>query len=232
MHLPKNDFSTTPLQFTLLITFIDFPVFTAYFLMLTIIILDQILLLNLSRRRARRENAPDSETPLLSVSSTTSLISFNLIPSGHSSYFIALAGFLSLCAPLLSLFEIYDLPWAIGRMLGWFGLFLIVLGYLFRVYSINDKWSTRTVVVENGLVVIGNGPYRYIRHPGYTGQIIAWIGFALSSGDLSVIIIILSMTLLAYWHRIRVEEETMVEKFGDEYREYQRSTKKLIPFIY
>ncbi|CAG8584040.1 12303_t:CDS:2 [Ambispora leptoticha] len=241
MNLSKDDpqktiYSTfiTPLQFTLLITFIDFPIFTAYFLLLTGIILDQILLrVNLCSRRRRRGNVVDSETPLLSPpSSTTSLLSFNLTTNGYSTHFITLAGFLALLAPLLGLLEIYELPWDIGRMLGWSGVFLIIFGYSFRMYSLRDKWSTRTVVVADGLMVIGTGPYRYIRHPAYTGQIIAWLGFALSSGNLLVIFTIMSMICLAYWNQIRVEEEIMVEKFGDEYREYQRSTKKLIPFIY
>ncbi|CAG8515534.1 8179_t:CDS:2 [Ambispora leptoticha] len=240
MYLSKDDSQKTiyntiitpPIHFIILITIIDFPLVPAYFLLLTGIILDQILLrLNYDSRRRQRGNVVDSETPLLSPPLTTSLFSFNLTTNGYSAHVIALAGFMALFAPLLSLLGVCDLPWDIGRMLGWSGLFLIILGYSFRMYSLRGERSTRTVVMADSLVAIGNGPYRYIRHPAYTGQIIAWLGFALSSGNLLVIVTILCMIFAAYWNQIRVEEEMMIEKFGDKYAEYQRSTKKLIPFI-
>jgi protein-S-isoprenylcysteine O-methyltransferase Ste14 len=74
--------------------------------------------------------------------------------------------------------------------------------------------------------------YKFIRHPGYLGQLIIFIGISTSiSNWLSILVMLLPVTL-GYLHRIKVEERFMLEQLGEEYLNYQDRTKRLIPMIY
>jgi protein-S-isoprenylcysteine O-methyltransferase Ste14 len=80
--------------------------------------------------------------------------------------------------------------------------------------------------------LIDTGLYKYIRHPGYLGQLIIFFGIATSlSNWLSVLLMIIPV-LVGYINRIRVEEKFMVEQLGQNYIEYQNRTKKLIPNVF
>jgi protein-S-isoprenylcysteine O-methyltransferase Ste14 len=80
--------------------------------------------------------------------------------------------------------------------------------------------------------LIETGLYKYIRHPGYLGQLIIFLGIATSlSNWLSVLLMIIPV-LLGYINRINVEEKFMIEQMGQHYVDYQKRTKRLIPHIY
>jgi protein-S-isoprenylcysteine O-methyltransferase Ste14 len=114
------------------------------------------------------------------------------------------------------------------------GLFLIIGGTLFRVWSIRSlgKYFTAAVQTQENQKIITNGAYKLIRHPSYSGAYIAFIGSSvLLHANIGIIVSAIVM-LTAYWYRIKVEEETLVRKFGDEYGNYQKQTKKLLPFVY
>jgi protein-S-isoprenylcysteine O-methyltransferase Ste14 len=79
--------------------------------------------------------------------------------------------------------------------------------------------------------LITSGPYRFIRHPIYLGEILYFLSIPMIFGSLYgfVIMLVLIPMLL---RRISVEERVLVSKFGQEYVEYTLKTKKLIPYIY
>jgi protein-S-isoprenylcysteine O-methyltransferase Ste14 len=79
--------------------------------------------------------------------------------------------------------------------------------------------------------LIKDGVYRYIRHPISLAAIIYTTGIPLIFSSLYGFVIMLGIVPLILY-RLRIEEKMMLEKFGDEYREYMEKTKKLIPFIY
>jgi protein-S-isoprenylcysteine O-methyltransferase len=80
--------------------------------------------------------------------------------------------------------------------------------------------------------VIDSGPYRFVRHPSYTGALIAFVGFGLCLGNwLSLLLITLPISAAFLW-RIRVEERALLEALGDNYRAYMERTKRLLPFVY
>ena len=90
--------------------------------------------------------------------------------------------------------------------------------------------STRLRIVEEPKLVT-SGVYQYIRHPLYLGDICRNIGVPLFFNSLSgLILIILGNIFLLI--RIRIEEDLLIEEFGDEYIEYKKRTKKLIPYVY
>ena len=88
------------------------------------------------------------------------------------------------------------------------------------------------VVKAENHTLITNGIYKYIRHPGYLSDLLIFIGLALAMGNLIPIIIIPLTFAAAYTYRIRTEEKMLIEIFGSQYKEYQKSSKLLIPFIF
>jgi protein-S-isoprenylcysteine O-methyltransferase Ste14 len=127
----------------------------------------------------------------------------------------------------------------IGRIYHWNTLFflgciLVFIGLIIRVASILTlkKHFTYSVAKIENHELIETGLYKNIRHPGYLGQLIIFLGISTClSNWLSVLFMIIPV-LLGYLNRIRVEEKFMVEQMGQSYLAYQKRTKKLIPMIY
>jgi protein-S-isoprenylcysteine O-methyltransferase Ste14 len=79
--------------------------------------------------------------------------------------------------------------------------------------------------------LIRHGIYKYIRHPIYLGTLLAYFSIPLLFHSLyGFLIMILKIPLTIY--RIRIEEQALLEKFGDAYRDYMKTSKRLIPYIY
>jgi protein-S-isoprenylcysteine O-methyltransferase Ste14 len=80
--------------------------------------------------------------------------------------------------------------------------------------------------------LIDSGPYRFIRHPSYTGSLVAVLGFALSFANwASLLTIFVPSCAVTLW-RIHIEEEALIGALGEGYRGYMQRTKRLIPLIY
>lgn len=120
------------------------------------------------------------------------------------------------------------------RTLRFIGFFLFVFALAFRWYSIGylGKFFTVDVAIHSGHHVIETGPYRFIRHPSYTGALLAFLGLGLCIGNWCSLAIFIIPTTIAFLLRINVEEQALAEALGESYRSYQRRTKRLIPFIY
>jgi protein-S-isoprenylcysteine O-methyltransferase Ste14 len=127
----------------------------------------------------------------------------------------------------------------IGRIYHWnllftLGLFIIGIGLVIRVVSIwqlKQYFTYSVSKVENHLL-IDKGFYKFIRHPGYLGQLLIFTGIAISLSNWLAVMLMLLSTLVGYTNRIRVEEKFMIEQMGDIYSNYQKRTKKLIPKVY
>jgi protein-S-isoprenylcysteine O-methyltransferase Ste14 len=119
----------------------------------------------------------------------------------------------------------------------WFpvtGAGLIVLGLMLRLTAINQlkRYFTINVAIRDDHRLIRDGLYKYIRHPAYAGGIISFIGCGLCYGNILSFLIIAVPYILLILNRIKYEEIVLVRKFGNDYIEMQKKTKKLIPFIY
>jgi protein-S-isoprenylcysteine O-methyltransferase Ste14 len=142
-------------------------------------------------------------------------------------------GISSAAGVLLALQLAFSVPAAtIGaeRLAFLMGLTLITLGIGLRQYAVRTlgKYFTGEVSTQAGQALIQTGPYRWVRHPGYTGSLISLIGLGLALTNwLSLCSLVL--VLLGLIYRIRVEERTLVEAFGPAYRQYMQRTKRLIP---
>jgi protein-S-isoprenylcysteine O-methyltransferase len=129
--------------------------------------------------------------------------------------------------------------WAPGRLPPsalWprLGLLVFVLGIALRWSAIVHlgRFFTVNVAIAQKHELIDSGPYRWIRHPSYTGALLAFVGFALSLGSwLSLLCLVIPIMPVFSW-RIYVEERALGEALGDSYRQYMARTRRLIPFVY
>jgi len=121
----------------------------------------------------------------------------------------------------------------INNIFSYSGLLLIILGFTLRQYSINilGEFFTPVVAKKDNQKIIQKGPYKYIRHPSYTGLFLEVIGAAISFANWISIISVLILFIPAILYRINIEENFLSKNFK-EYKNYQKKTWKLIPFIF
>lgn len=121
-----------------------------------------------------------------------------------------------------------------GRWSAWLGAILAVGGTLFRQWAIRTlgAFFTRSVRVSADQTVVQDGPYRWVRHPSYTGAMFAAAGVGLALGNAVSLACLLAAILPGFAYRITVEEKALVETLGEPYRAYRARTKRLIPFVW
>jgi protein-S-isoprenylcysteine O-methyltransferase Ste14 len=127
----------------------------------------------------------------------------------------------------------------IGRIYKWdkffiIGIIIIVIGLFIRIKAILtlNKYFTYTVSKIDNHKLIDTGLYKIIRHPGYLGQIIIFMGISCALSNWLSIILMSIPVAIGYLYRIKVEEFFMKEQIGEDYVNYQKRSKKLIPLIY
>lgn len=109
-----------------------------------------------------------------------------------------------------------------------------LLGTTLRIWSIGYLGSLFTVdvSVRFGQGVVKDGPYRFVRHPSYTGLLTSMSAFAVSLDNGISAIIVVALLLTALVKRIDYEETAMLNVAGSAYLWYQRKTWKLVPFVW
>ncbi len=124
------------------------------------------------------------------------------------------------------------IPW-MRTELFFAGIALMWAGMAFRYYAMRvlGRYFTFQVDVHSGQTVIEAGPYRYIRHPSYTGALITVFGLGLVLGNWASLLAMLACILVGYAYRIRVEEAALIDALGEPYSEYTRRTTRLVPFV-
>ncbi|WP_051412035.1 methyltransferase family protein [Halonatronum saccharophilum] len=120
-----------------------------------------------------------------------------------------------------------------SKLINNIGLVMIVIGFIIRWLSIITlgDYFTVNLRIDEEHKIIKTGFYKYTRHPSYLGAFIAVLGIALFYFNWVSFMLITIPYLSVLLPRIKDEEKMLVEYFGDEYIEYQRATKILIPFI-
>jgi protein-S-isoprenylcysteine O-methyltransferase Ste14 len=114
------------------------------------------------------------------------------------------------------------------------GLGLLLTGIIIRwtaIYTLG-KYFTGTVLIKKDHRFIQSGLYKYLRHPAYTGALLAHLGLGLSFSNWISIGLSLVPFSVAALYRMHVEERTLREAFGEAYISYSRATKRLIPKLY
>src|SRR5580704_11190379 len=111
---------------------------------------------------------------------------------------------------------------------------LLTAGIVLRIWSIVHlgRFFTVDVAIQEGQRVIQDGPYRFVRHPSYSGSMLALVGLACLTFNWLGFAVIIGCSFLAYTLRISVEEKVLLKSLGEEYRQYAERTKRLVPGIY
>jgi protein-S-isoprenylcysteine O-methyltransferase len=94
------------------------------------------------------------------------------------------------------------------------------------------RFFTVNVAIAASHRLIETGPYRFVRHPSYTGALMAFLGLALCLANWASLVILLVPVFLVFLRRMHVEEAALLQALGDQYRDYMRRTKRLIPAVY
>jgi protein-S-isoprenylcysteine O-methyltransferase Ste14 len=113
------------------------------------------------------------------------------------------------------------------------GMVLVTLGTVLFVWArstLRKNYSGR-LTVKTDQTLVQSGPYRVIRHPAYAGYLLMVLGFSLGYASLAGLITILGLVLPSLVYRMRMEEKLLIEHFGEAYRQYALTTKRLIPGI-
>jgi len=114
----------------------------------------------------------------------------------------------------------------------WIGLLFTAAGLLFSVWArrhLGRNWSG-TVTIKKDHELIMTGPYAMVRHPIYTGLLLAFVGATIARGEWRAILALILCTG-SFWWKLRREERWMRETFGDEYRAYSQRVAALVPFL-
>jgi protein-S-isoprenylcysteine O-methyltransferase len=140
---------------------------------------------------------------------------------------IALGSFVTLTVPGASLAAHRDLAF-------WLGVGCLAGGVALRRYAVSalGRLWVHEVAIQSQHEVVDAGPYRWIRHPAYSGSLLGFIGVGLAMGNWAALLVIAAIPMLAYAYRVSVEERALARALGDEYRAYMRRTRRFIPFVF
>jgi protein-S-isoprenylcysteine O-methyltransferase Ste14 len=114
------------------------------------------------------------------------------------------------------------------------GFVLIWLGLAVRVWAVatlGRSFST-FIQVDDQQPVITRGPYRWVRHPSYTGLLLIALGFGFGARNWLSLVVCAVVPVLGLLPRIAVEEAELSAVLGEPYRSYQRSTRRLVPGLW
>jgi protein-S-isoprenylcysteine O-methyltransferase Ste14 len=115
----------------------------------------------------------------------------------------------------------------------WAGLGLLAAGAAFGAWAMKSLGGSFTIRlnVASGQRLATTGPYAIVRHPAYLSYIMELLGLGLALSSLAGLSLAIVAGVVLAW-RTRHEERMLVAEFGDEYRDYARRTRRLLPFIY
>lgn len=144
---------------------------------------------------------------------------------------------------ILALLLLRRYPWLDGTFLNqrfvpehgwiaWLGCGITLLGLGFACWArvvLGRNWSGIVQIKQDHELIV-RGPYSIVRHPIYTGLLLAFSGTVLAIGDWRALIS-LALVAVAFWRKLRLEERWLCELFGEPYRDYMRRVKALVPWI-
>jgi len=112
------------------------------------------------------------------------------------------------------------------------GIAICVFGLFVTIWArrtLAGNWSS-DVTFKEGHELIKTGPYRFVRHPIYTGLLLMCLGTAIEIGRLRGFIA-LAVMAIGFWIKLKQEERLMLQHFPDQYPAYRKNVKALVPFI-
>lgn len=116
----------------------------------------------------------------------------------------------------------------------WLAITLCATGLGLRYWAVVNlgRFFSTHVLIQHQHQLITHGPYQWIRHPAYTGLLLALTGAGWAMGDLLALLVLTVIPFIAFKSRIAMEEKTMTKQFGQQYLVYSDKTYKLFPLLY
>jgi len=112
------------------------------------------------------------------------------------------------------------------------GLALFAIGLLFAVWArihIGRNWGT-PMTQKQDPELVRSGPYRFVRHPIYSGILLAGVGTSVALGW--QLLVVFGLSAIYFVYAATVEEKFLTEQFPDDYPVYKRSSKMLVPYVF
>jgi protein-S-isoprenylcysteine O-methyltransferase len=111
---------------------------------------------------------------------------------------------------------------------------LLASGLLIRWWAVATlgRLFTVDVAIHDGHALVESGPYRRLRHPSYTGLLLAFAGVGVAMGSWASLLALVVPIAGAILYRIRVEEAALRTALGTKYAAYAARTKRLVPGVY
>lgn len=164
---------------------------------------------------------------------TVSAIGVKRETEGHlgQSFGLMFAIIAAFLLPHLPIFRFVNFA-PVSPFLSGIGVILCSAGMIFLVWArqkLGRNWS-QTVSAKEGQELVTSGPYRYVRHPMYAGGLLACAGSAMAAGGAFIFLMILLGTLFIW--RVGAEDKLMTQLFPNEYPDYMKRTKALIPLVW
>ncbi len=119
---------------------------------------------------------------------------------------------------------------SVSPTIGMIGVTVTFLGIAFAIWArwhLGENWSA-TVTLKQGHELIRTGPYRRIRHPIYTGMLLAFAGTALALGEYRALLSV-CIVIVAFYAKAKKEERYLTQEFGDKFRQHIRHTGMFFP---
>ena len=114
------------------------------------------------------------------------------------------------------------------------GLIIYVIGALITILSRFQlgRYGSGRLKIQKEHELITKGIYKKIRNPMYLGGLIGVIGFCFVFRGFIMMFVVITLYFIIFRNRMIYEEEILLEQFGEEYLEYMKKTKRIIPYIY
>jgi len=122
--------------------------------------------------------------------------------------------------------------WSQDRVTFWAGAALTLAGLLFCIWArvhLGRNWS-RSVTIKKDHELIVTGPYAMVRHPIYSGLLLALAGTVMAVAQLRAVLGFVPITI-SLWYKLRLEEKWMREQFGEKYEAYSSRVSALVPYV-
>jgi protein-S-isoprenylcysteine O-methyltransferase Ste14 len=157
------------------------------------------------------------------------------IVTDRGSFAVLLASYIAGIS--LAVVSAIALPWA-ALSLAWVasvvGLLVLWAGIALRWWAMSSlgRYFTFTVQSSADQPVITDGPYRFVRHPGYTGVLLAMVGLGLLLANWLSVLALAVVVAAGMTYRIAVEERTLIATLGQPYEDYRSTRRRLVPYLW
>jgi protein-S-isoprenylcysteine O-methyltransferase Ste14 len=139
-----------------------------------------------------------------------------------------------LAAAILNSIQKFVFPGGKTPTVFFIGMAIMLVGMALRYWAVITlgAFFRTTIETDQDQKVVNSGPYRLIRHPSYCGWLLVCIGYGIAVQNWLSLLAAFLLPFVALLYRIQVEERVLVSSLGTAYVQYQKKTKRLIPWIW